>query len=339
MKIPSSFSAFRLSRDLPADVYQRLSALALPPLDTLGAGEISGWSGPRHALDSIPEQCPRFAAHLVKAARKLPGELVRAEFELEALAEMQARGVSYLRRAEKAEIRQMVIDRLLPATHPSLQSIRVFAAAAPRLIFASATTDAQIDSLYFASRQAGIDLHFRSPEIIAAECGLDTVHLPKALGPSFLTWLWFFSECGGAIFRSQNTEFSVGIDGPLVFCGDNACGAIEAAMRKGVPTASAEAAAALHQGKQLHLATLLLASGDRAFSCRLDSARFVFRSVLLPPVDELDPEQQLEDRILSMTVLYQAVADIFCHFLLLRDSAEWPAIAGRMSSWIAERRT
>ena len=115
---------------LPVDAVELFAKHALPPIRTLAGGEISGWVTGRHMLDTeITEETVDRAGYLylnlVKAERKIPPALFRAECAMEELVLMRAEGKGQLNRAEKSGVKKEVTERLLPSMPPSLPGIPI----------------------------------------------------------------------------------------------------------------------------------------------------------------------------------------------------------------------
>ena len=82
-------------RKPPADLLEKFAAHAAPPLKTMSTEPVQGWVGGRHLMDlPITEQNAYFGGHLrlilMKAERKVPTSLLRAECVMEEVAHMQA---------------------------------------------------------------------------------------------------------------------------------------------------------------------------------------------------------------------------------------------------------
>jgi hypothetical protein len=357
MKIPSSLCAFTVAQDLPGNLPDLLSAHAIPPLSSIGIHEVAGFAGWRHALDPVtPETIfcgAMLAAHLVKAGRRIEPAILRAEIAAEEQAEMAAREVLYLKRSEKLEIRKSIIDRMLPEAAPKISAIALMAAASPRLLFSSATSDSAIEALRLRFQAAtGVAIHQLSPDLLAASMGFDTrtidhasfspsaqdPHCVLRLGSEFLTWLWHVSESRNSLFTIDRREYSVCVDGPLHFHCDASGGALDAAVKSGCPTMSSEARASLQDGKLLLSATIMIASGGDSWSCRLDAQSFAMRSIKCPRIEELlDFHSLHQQRIIDLTSLHACLVSLYRHFLALRCSAGWNAALCDIRAWVAAR--
>lgn len=354
-----SFSIFYLSDSLPGDVIERFARHAAPPVETMGTSEISGWVTGRHLLDrNITEDGAIVAGYLrltlMKAQRVIPPALLKAECKMEELATLQARGVPFLRRNEKSEIKKEVTARLLPTMPPTLTGIDIVCEPQGRFLYATATTEKQIDALRLNFRNTtGVDLIPFDPEKVASKTlKTDIRDLPPAsfspeqednaaeahIGRDYLTWLWYFSEACGGIATLDDGPFAVAIEGPLCFMfeGD---GAHETVLRHGQPMVSAEAKTALLSGKKLKRAKIIFARDDTTWKLALDADSFTFRSVQLPKGENVDAISRFQDRVLAIDTLREVVTGFYIRFLEERlNKEEWLAIREDIRKWVGNRR-
>ena len=100
------------------------------------------------------------------------------------------------------------------------------------------------------------------------------------LGEEFLTWLWWRNETGSSTYELASSEaVGVTLDDYLLIGGGS--DDTEQTLRKGLPTRSAEATAALRSGKRLQRARLIVGTQHEEWSLTLDGTRFAFQSVKL----------------------------------------------------------
>jgi len=354
-----SFRMFYLSQPLPGNYIEQFARHAAPPVETMGTGEISGWVTGRHLLDrNITEEGSIVSGYLrltlMKAARIIPPALLKAECKMQELAEMQARGLPFLRRNEKSAIKKEVTARLLPTMPPTLSGIDIVCEPQGQFLYATATTDKQLDALRLSFRHAtGLDIIPFTPESIAAKMlKTDIRDLPPAsfspeqademaeahVGRDFLTWLWYFSEACGGIADLDAGQFSVAIEGPLCFMFEGA-GAHETVLRHGQPLISAEAKTALMNGKKLKRAKVIFAREDTTWKLTLDADTFTCRSAQLPQGEDLDASSRFQDRILAIDTLREVLTGFYARFLQERmNTQEWQAIRDDIRKWVGNRR-
>jgi hypothetical protein len=268
-----NFRIFYLQNNMSPAVLEHFAENAAPPISSLGRDPISGWVTGRHLLDrEITEEKCHLAAYiyvtLMKAERKVPEALLKAYCKLEEEVELRARGIEFLPRQVRAEIKQRVIDTLLPDMPPTLSGIPLVLDFRQNLAIAGAMSDKQIDAFNIAFKQTTDATAFLlTPETAALKrkrinpndlsltsfAPDPSIEAPASATPGmdFLTWLWYDWEKNGSVHKNQNgEEFGYMLEGPLTFYREGE-GAHEALLRKGAPLNSREAVTALLCGKKL----------------------------------------------------------------------------------------
>jgi len=355
-----SFRIFRLPHRLPKDVVERFARHAAPPLKSMGTDPVHGWVGGRHLLDvPITEENAFHGGHLrlvlLKAERKVPKSLLRAECMLEELAHMRAENKPFVDRKTRSDIRKQVMARLLPTMPPTLKGIPFVCSERDGILYAGATSETQTDAFCLNFRNTtGLDSIPLTAETAALELGTSTrawgktsftPELPDSAmeetpGQDFLTWLWFGSEARGGLFDTQqHGRVAVAVEGPLLFSRVGE-GAHVMSLRDGLPTISAEAKTALLSGKKLERAKLLLArSSDETWSCSFDADAFVFRSLKLPESKEmLDAASGFQDRIQKLDLFREILFDLFAQFAAERgEPSRWANTQKQIHRWVADR--
>lgn len=353
-----SFRMFYVPKPLPEDCVGRFAKLTPPPLETLGDGSISGWVTSRHLLDSnIIEETAYVAGYLrlslMKAERKIPPALLRAECKMEELAEMAANGYTFLKRSVKSEIKRSIIARLLPKMPPTLTDIPFVYDARNQILFAAALSDKQVEALTIIfNRTTGINIIPVTPATAAvSRKGIDVRDIPPtsfspecddsvagdSIGQDFLTWLWFFSEARGGIMNIDGIDFAVMIDGPLTFVHEGD-GAHETIVRKGSPLVSAEAKTALNSGKKLRRAKVTLARGEELWTVTMDADDFMMRGLKVPKGEAIDPIGIFEERVIMLKLFQDTLLAFFDRFLSERaDRSKWESTIKDIRAWVTER--
>jgi len=351
---------FYVRKALPKDVVEKFAKHAAPPLKSMGTAAVQGWVGGRHLIDvPITDENAFYGGYLrlalVKAERKVPTSLLRAECMLEEVAYMRAEGKPFVDRKARSEIRKDVMGRLLPTMPPTLKGIPFVYEDREHLLYAGALSENQLDAFLInfkatvsvdlipvnagtaSAKMRGINVADWSKTSFSSEVEDD--EMEDAPGLDFLTWLWFASEARGGIFATkEHGELGVAIEGPLLFTRAGA-GAHEISLRKGLPTVSAEAKTALLSGKKLRRAKLMLARADEKWTCSFDAETFVFRGVKLPdPKEMLDPISRFQERVMRLGDFRVLFFDLFDRFLDDRcDVKKWTATKKEIHQWSAER--
>jgi len=331
---------------------------AAPPVSTLGSQPISGWVTGRHLLDrNITEESAYYGGYLrltlMKAERKIPGALLRAECRIEELAEMEAKGVAFLKREARARIKDGVIARLLPSMPPALKGIPVIYDGRDRILYAGAMSDKQSDALAVSFKAATrinliqitpvtaalernkVNAADFEPSSYSPECEDDSDNANP--GRDFLTWLWFFSERKGGLIETEFGEFGVMIEGPLVFIHEGG-GAHEAVLRKGAPLLSAEAKTSLLSGKKLRSAKIAFSHNEHSWQAVLDADSFVLRGIKLPQGDNVDAISRFQQRMMFLQTFRETLLTAYDRFLEARANKErWRAMQKEIQEWVAAR--
>jgi hypothetical protein len=356
-----SYRMFYVTKTIPNDAVARFAEMAAPPINTLSDGEIHGWVSGRHLLDrAINEKNAYYAGFLrltlMKAERKIPEALLRAECRMEELAQQEASGKAFLTRSEKKDIKDAIVSRLLPTMPPQLKGIPFIYDDRDGIIYAAALNEKQMDAftIYFsqtlgfnlipvlpetaAMKRLRVNVKEWAPTSFSAEC--DDSEAGQDPGEDFLTWLWFYSEARGGIAHLDDLgEFAVMIDGPLNFILEGS-GAHDVVLRRGEPRLSAEAKTALLGGKKLKQAKLTLAQGDLSWSCTFTAAGFVVRGLKLPPLEKMDAVTAFQERMNQIARFSEAVLRLFDRFVQERNTIkDWKKATGEIRAWVADRKT
>ena len=254
-------------------------------------------------------------------------------------------------RKERKRIKEEVTQRLLPQMPPQLSGTPFVIDAAAKRLYVAAASEKQLETFigYF-SDTVDVEPIPLLPELAARELGeVDPNDIPPlnfspeqpdaktggTLGQNFLTWLWFLQEeTGGTLPKSQLGEFAFMVDGPLVFVG-----AFESSIRKGLPTLSAEAKAALTVGKKLKRAKLTLARGKaETWTAAVDADAFLFRGLKLPEGEQLEAHSAFEERVTYLHIFQTVFFALFDRYLKeVGDRAKFAGIQKRAKAWVKER--
>jgi hypothetical protein len=366
-----SFRMFYLPKGMPDDAVERFAANAAPSLAALDREGISGWVTGHHLLDrDITEDRAHMAGYLylqlMKAEQKIPEKLLRAEVKMGELVRLRDEGIEFITRKMRSEIRQEVIDRLLPDMPPTLSEIPMVYDSKERMLYVGALTDKQVEVFCLTFQQTiGSMPVLMTPEAIAmkrkqfsARDMMPTSFSPDcsdmdagdSLGQDFLTWLWFFIEKQGALAEINGVgQIGAILEGPLTFIRDGGAASV-AVLRKGTVLTSAEAKTSLMGGKKLKSAKLALVrrastsessgagGGDEAWGCTLGADEFVFRGMKMPKGDAKDPVSRFHERMLKLTTFRDAFLGLYDRFLDLRsDVAKWEATQKDIHKWVTER--
>lgn len=317
-----AFRCFYLSREMSPEDLGRFADRQLPPIETLTVTQpLRGWAGPAHALDLdfSEEHCvelPYIHLALVTAEKKIPPSTLRAYVRQESDIEMKARGIPFLPRQVKTEIRERVIADLGRDALPSFGSVDCVIDLREGRLFASALAESAVSSLAPAFRETtgcmpvmmlpesaalrrlGIDVNMLEPCLISPNPEL-AVPSGITLGTDFLTWLYWFWEKGAATFEMDGETCGLMFEGPFLFEAADVPGCHETTLRNGTPQDSPEFGTALWNGKRLRRAKLTLVRGETVVSATVDGADFAFRAVKLPKKHASGPRDESVENLPS----------------------------------------
>lgn len=356
-----SFRLLYVPKPFPRNAVEKFADHAAPSIDTLSDGEINGWVSGRHLLDrKITDENAYYGGFLrltlMKAVKKIPESLLRAECKMEELAQLSASGQDHLSQSARSEIRRSVESRLLPQMPPTLKGVPFVYDENAQLMYVGALSDSQLDAfqIYFTQtigfglipvlpetaslKRSQANVKDWKPASFSPEVGDD--ELAETPGRDFLTWLWFVAESrGGMIKAGELGDFAVMIEGPLMFVMEGA-GAHETTLRKGEPLLSAEAKTALLSGKKLRRAKITIARGDESWTFGFDADHFVFRGLKLPEGEKLDAVSRFQSRLALLDTFQNAFLSLFDRFVAeRRDGKVWKDAQADIHKWVSGRKT
>ena len=355
-----TFRICSLPKALPKDALERFAAAAAGPLEHVRDEPKWGWVSGRHLLETrIDEETSTLGGYLHlalrKAERKIPGALLKAECRMAELARMAETNSERLGRKERKTIKEEVTERLLPQMPVQLSGVPFAIDTSDNVLYVGASSQAVLDTfLSLFCQTIGFEPIPLLPDIVASDlCETNPDALPAlnfspelpdanaagSLGQNFLTWLWFFQEDRqGVLPATKLGQFSLLVDGPLTFVAEGA-GAYESSLRKGMPTISAEAKAALLVGKKLTKAKLVLArTRAEEWSVTVDADAFIFRGLKLPEGEAMDPGSIFEERMTNLYIFKTVFLALFQRYVEeVKDSAKRLAFQERAKQWVRER--
>ena len=349
-----------LPKPLPDDALEKFAAKVAGGLDSVKDEPQIGWVSGRHLLERrIDDETAIVGGHLHlclrQAQRKIPASLLRAECRMAELALAAENKTASVNRKEKKRIKEEVTQRMLPQMPPQLAGTYFVVDRNAKRVYVGASSDRQFETfIALFSDTVGVEPVPLTPEIAALELAqvkpddvrplnfspdLPDGNAAGTLGQNFLTWVWFLQEeCNGVLPKTKLGEFSFMVDGPLVFVADGP-GALESTIRKGLPTLSAEAKAALLVGKRLKRCKLIFARGQsEIWSATLDADSFLLRSLRLPDGEALEANAAFEERITYLHIFQTLFYALVERYLKeTADDAKFVGIQKRIKQWVKER--
>lgn len=355
-----SFRICKLPEALPEDCLERFNEHAALPLTQLLDEAQWGWVSGRHLLENrIDEETCKLSSYyhlcLRQAERKIPTSLLNAECRMVELSRMAETDTEFLNRKEKKQIKEEIKENLLPTMPPQISGSYIAIDPIEGIMYTSATSPKQLDLvLAYFSKAMGFEPLPMTAETIALDlfdvnpedvnlCNispeLSDAESSGSLGENFLTWLWFYQEkVQGVLPSSKLGDFSFMLDGPLVMVSENA-GALESNIRKGTPTVSAEAKAALMVGKKLRQAKLIFARNKgEEWSFTFDSNDFIFKGMKIPEGDAMEKHSIFEERMTNLYIIQSVIFALFQRYLKeLSDPQKAAEYQEEAKQWITER--
>ncbi len=355
-----SFRMYHLSRALPEPVLDGFLQRVAPPLDTVRDQSVYGWVTGRYLLDRKIDEVNAYYGGwlrlcLLQAERKIPASLLRAEVMQEELIRLSVSGNESLARREKQEMKQEIMDRLLPTMPPQLKGMTFVHREGQPDLFAETLAEKQVDVFVSYLREAiGFTPDVVTPESLAmrlgrtdarewAPCSFSENVEPERTSPvaghDFMTWLWFQSELNpDKVPAADQGTVGVLVEGPLTLVMEGG-GAHEISLRKGNPTVSAEAKAGLEAGKKLRKATVNLVRGDQVWRFGLDGETFAVRSLkLVTSEGVVDAVSRFQDRMLQVEMIKDILIGLYKAFLEVRKDPEvWSRTVKEMQDWVQKR--
>jgi hypothetical protein len=156
------------------------------------------------------------------------------------------------------------------------------------------------------------------------------------LGEEFLTWLWFRIETEGGEFELGGESIAVVLDDFLAFAPLEA-DATEQSLRKGLPTRTPEARAALRSGRRLRRAKLLVARGSDEWTLVLDGPTLGLRSIKVPAdgEEETTAADRRSARVQGFLDVHDIVFGLYERFLEERLTPEYLGTVGEaQAQWM-----
>lgn len=355
-----SYRIYQLPRELPEPLLDGFIRRAAPPLDTIKDQPVYGWVTGRHLLDRQIDDNNSFLGGylrlcLLQAERKIPTSLLRAELKQEELIRMAVSGSDGISRREKTEMKQEIVDRLLPNMPPQLRGMTFTHRLGDSLLFAETLPEKQVDVFTSYLREAlGFPPQVLTPETLALQVGrtdsrewapcsysaeVEPDRASPLAGHDFMTWLWFMSERNpDKVPAGKEGHAGVLVEGPLTLVMEGG-GAHELALRKGNPTQSAEAKAGMLAGKKLRKATVTLVRGEVTWRMTLDGETLAIRSLKpVVPENNLDFVSRFQDRMRQVETVSRLLIGLYTSFVEERRSAEsWKPRVKEIQAWVEER--
>ena len=361
-----------LRNPMPENYLELFAKHSAGKLDDVKDEPVLGWVSGRHLLESRIDEdtskCGGFPyMNLRKTERKVPAQLLNAVCRRDELAYMQAHDCAFVPRKEKRAIKEEAIEALMPKMVPTISAVPFVVDTTSNVLYFGASSLAKFDVFVQEfTRALGMDAEpvpLTVDELMASLLKKNETDLPPLTltnlangmdepqpGRDFLTWLWFEAEVnGGRCSAGEFGDFVAAIEGPLTLAyspgktkDPDLAGSGESVVKRGNPTVSGEAKAALSSGKKLRKARVIFArEGANAevdkWAFTFDADTFTFGSVKLPEGEEMEREAAFEERVANLNILRTVFSAYFKKFAAAVMNGKNIATEKAMRQWVADR--
>mgnify|MGYP000657530064 CR=1 FL=1 len=165
---------------------------------------------------------------------------------------------------------------------------------------------------------------------------LESIERTVFLGEEFLTWLWYRSENNPNLDLAKLGQIQIQIAQPLTLRGDEGADATLVTLKGDRAGASAEARAALREGKKLWKCRAIFKQGDLAWPCALNADALAIASLGLPVPRGVPMPDGLLMRAEKLEEFTQLLFAVFEQFLELRlRDKNWDKTEKAIKDWVA----
>lgn len=304
---------------------------------------------------------------LRKESIAIPASLVNLHVKHQLIERMKNEETESIPQAQKAEIKEQVVQSLMEETKPKIQVVQAMVDTARGEVFLSSTNDKVLDAfdaLFNKCFGLGLQranfpataLQLIGPErfdSVLEDPGITIGNpieinpefedaLEGKLGAAFLTWLLFTIENSDGTWQSKHQgEIGMVMEESLVLEGE-AIGSKQMVLKKGVLTQCAELAVSLNIGKLVSKIRITAARGqaeeenqsEEQWTFTLDKLNFDMASMKVPKSKEGPNVAKLLARLNSVIDVVELLEDLFENFLEIRYGKQWEGVNEEMSSWV-----
>ncbi len=335
-------------------------------------GVETGWIAGDHILDTRFDLAKNIINDMLFFAlridtQKLPGDLLRAYYQVDLEAVMAGNPSGRPSLRQKREAKESARERLEHEARDGRflkrKSIEVVWDRLSNEVYFGATSATHVDRLMTlfkntfghgydgmtAGRRAYqlAELHQRtrgvddaSPSIFVPGASAEDVAWildegnKDFLGNEFLLWLWFRTETQDDTFKlSDDSEVTVMLARTLTLECPRGQTGYETITHEG-PTRLPEARRAIQAGKLPRKAGLTLVRHDVQYEFTLHAETLAVGSAKLPPSEEEEDRARLEERATRVRHLIETLDLLFDAFGQVRFSSEWTAELTKMRKWL-----
>jgi hypothetical protein len=163
----------------------------------------------------------------------------------------------------------------------------------------------------------------------------ESIEQTAFLGEEYLTWLWFRGETDPEIDLGKLGKIAVELGETLVLRGEEDQDTVQVTLKGDRAGASAEARAALREGKRLFKCKFRFKQGDLVWPCSLTADSLGFSGLGLPVPRGVPMPDNLIMRAEKLEEFAQYYFQIFEVFLGQRLRADaWSSLEASMLEWV-----
>ena len=348
VKDPVSFSRFHVRGDIPEnfnnffnDMIRRFAFE-----HSFHAEKLSGWTSIDNVLDT-KFQYANYAVgeYLVFSMRLdkkvIPPSLLKIrvlEEEKKALGES---GKKFLGRQRKEDIKEKVKVELAGLIPPIPSFFEACWSPRGKMVYFCSLAAAPVEEFKdLFKRSFKMDLVPFAPWDKAIGPAGNSDEMPAPPGRDFLVWLWFKSE-------ERNGKISLGgRDIEVIFLkrmvlesGEGEYS--ECVVCQGLNAALEEGKEALRKGKKIKEARIRLGADDCSWELTIKADQFLFQSMRMPQVLEMEEESDRDGRMLERIGLIEKATgimdELFSDYLNAKASPEWAKGPARYEKWLSRK--
>ena len=164
---------------------------------------------------------------------------------------------------------------------------------------------------------------------------LEDIERTVFLGEEFLTWLWFRSETSARITLPKIGDIKIEVNEPMALRGSEDQDAIQLTIKGERAGASAEAHAALREGKKLYKCRAIIKQGDLGWPCALNADSLGIGSLTVPVPKGLPLNEALVlrgQKLEEFTQIYFALYEFFLDLRL--NDKKWHKVEETIKKWV-----
>jgi recombination associated protein RdgC len=348
VKDPLSFSRFHVRGEIPENFSKTFDEMIrrFAFQQSFHVEKLSGWT----SIDSVLDTEFKYANYAVgeylffsmRVDKKvIPPSLLKVrvlEEEKKALGES---GKKFLARQRKEDIRDKVKLELAGIIPPVPSFFEACWSPRGKIVyFCSLAAPAIEEFKDLFKRSFKMDLSPLTPwdAVPSGPEADDGESKPAPPGRDFLVWLWFRAEeRGGKVSLGGRDIEVIFLKRMVLESGEGEYS--ESVVCQGLNAALDEGKEALRKGKKIREARIRLGADECSWEFTIKADQFLFQSMRMPQVMEMEDESDRDGRLLERIGLIEKAAgimdELFAEFLKAKASPEWKKNSARYEKWLS----